>query len=164
VLAARLSFLRFLTANPAMKKIRQRRGMVALAILGLYVIWMGCCCGWRGFTHHGNGTWTFGGSAPEASGAPDTDEYKDVLSESEYKRQSYLTAGIFFFFGGWMLRHSIGKWRERTKLEKAWQKTITHNLDDIHRNPAMYRDDFKQWIKETHPHLSIWTLPPNSSN
>jgi hypothetical protein len=58
----------------------------------------------------------------------------------------------------------IKKWKERDELEKSWKRMIsnTDNIEDIHKHPENYRDEFKQWVKENHPHLASWNLPPNS--
>ncbi|HEY1718231.1 MAG TPA: hypothetical protein VGH42_08050 [Verrucomicrobiae bacterium] len=149
-----------------MKKIIQRKGLVGLAILGTFVIWMGCRCGWDGYTHHGKGTWTFGGDESGTGGALGSDEYQDTIPEDQYKRESYINAVTFFIIGGLMLQHAIVKWRERNELEKSWKRMLenTKAMDELHQKPELYRDDFKQWIKENHPHLAFWELPPNSSN
>ena len=89
-----------------------------------------------------------------------------MIPEHQYKRECYGLAGMFFLFGGGLLWEVTRAWKERSELEETWKRMISNpeNLKDIHKHPEIYRDDFKQWIKENHPHLSIWTLPPHSSN
>jgi hypothetical protein len=73
---------------------------------------------------------------------------------------------MFFSVGGVILWEVVKKWKERDELEKSWKRMISNpdNIQDINKHPENYRDDFKQWIKENHPHLAFWDLPPNSSN
>ena len=149
-----------------MKKIRQRKGMVALMALAAVLLHLGGYGVLKGITHHGNGVWEFGGDEPGTGGSLGTDEYRDVVSEDQYKRECYVTAALFLFFGGIVLWDGIKKWKERDELEKSWERMISNydNVQEIHKHPENYRGDFKQWIKENHPHLAFVELPPNNSN
>jgi hypothetical protein len=133
-------------------------------LLGTYLIWMGCCCGWKGYTHHAEGKWWFGGDEPGTGGAISTQEFQEMVSESEYKRQSYLASVILFFIGGWILWHSVSEWRERNNLEESWTLMISDpfNVQHINQHPETYRDDFRRWIKENHPHLTLKNSKPNN--
>ncbi|HEX7570811.1 MAG TPA: hypothetical protein VF492_09925 [Verrucomicrobiae bacterium] len=86
-----------------------------------------------------------------------TDEFRDVIPEDQYKRERYVSATMFFLLGGITLRHVIGKWRDLNDLEETWKKIISdpERLQDIHRHPASYRDDFKKWIAVNHPNLLL---------
>ena len=134
--------------------------MVALMAAAAALFYFGGHFAWDGITHHGSGVWEFGGYD---SGA---DEYQAVIPEAEYKRHCYVGAVMFFVFAGIFMVGGIEKWRERNELEKSWERAISNpeNLQEIHKHPELYRDDFKMWINENHPNLKIWTLPPNSSN
>lgn len=93
-------------------------------------------------------------------------DVKDWVTEDERKKNMYFLA-FFCAVGCFMImRHVIGSWKERNDQEAHWLKAISdpEGLKHIHQNPALYRDDFKKWVDENHPHLKIWTLPPNSSN
>jgi hypothetical protein len=149
-----------------MKKLKQRRGMVALAALAIALLCGGGDSVWEGLTHHGSGVWTFGGDEPGTGGNVGTDEHSEIVSEHQYKRECYRNAVVFFLFAGGLLWGVIGTWKERDELENSWERAISHpeSLQDIHKHPEFYRKDFKKWINENHPHLKIWTLPPNSSN
>ena len=128
--------------------------MVALAALAIALLYGGGDSVWEGVTHHGSGVWTFDGDEPE------------FVSEHQYKRECYCNAVMFFLFAGGLLWGVIGTWKERDELENSWERTISNpeNQQDVQKHPELYRDDFKKWINENHPHLKIWTVPPNSSN
>jgi hypothetical protein len=149
-----------------MKKLKQRKGMVGLIIVAAVLFYLGGGSVWRGITHHGKGWREYGGAAPESSGLPDTDEHWEQVSETQYKRECYADGVMFFIVGGVILAGVIKEWREQDGLEKSWKRLISNpeGLQEVHKHPELYRDDFKKWVKENHPHLSIWTLPPNSSN
>jgi hypothetical protein len=149
-----------------MKKIKQRKGMLALMALAAVLLYLGGYGVLKGITHHGNGVWEFGGDEPGTGGSLGTDEYQDVISEGQYKRECYVTAALFLFFGGIVLWDGIKKWKERDELEKSWKQIISNpdSVLELHKHPETYRDDFKQWIKDNHPQLAFWELPPNSSN
>jgi hypothetical protein len=144
-----------------MKKLRQRKGLVALMLAAAALSFVGGSYAWRGITHHGPGFWTFGGDAPESSGSSGTEEHTEETPENEYKRQCYGGAGIFLLFAGMILWEVVKKWRERDELEKSWEQTISvwmkhpDGLQSMQERPELYRDDFKQWIKENHPEFHI---------
>ena len=139
---------------------------MALMLAAAFLFYFGGHFAWEGIAHHGNGVWEFGGDEPGTGGQLGTNEHQDVIPEGQYKRECYVTAALFFFFGGIVLWDVIKKWKERNELEKSWKRMISNpdNIQDIHKHPENYRDDFKQWIKENHPHLAFWDLPPHSSN
>lgn len=140
-----------------MKKIKRRKGKVALMALGAVLLYMGGHSLWDGTAHVGSGVWVFGGDEPGTGGAAGTDEYQDVIPENEYKRQCYVYAAMFFLFGGFLLWGVIKWWKERNDLEKTWGRMILdpNCVQDIRRHPEAYRDDFKQWIKEIQPDLIL---------
>lgn len=150
----------------SMKKIKQRKRMVAWMALGIVLLFLGVYGVWDGATHVGPGVWAFGGDEPGTGGALGTDEHQDRILEDQYKRECYVTAVLFLFFGGIVLRDVIKKWKERDGLEKSWNQIISNpdSVLELHKHPDNYRDDFKQWIKDNHPQLAFWELPPNSSN
>jgi hypothetical protein len=146
-----------------MKKIRQRKAMAALMALGIVLLFLGVYGAWSGATHVGPGVWTFGGDEPGTGGALGTDEHQEVIQQDEYRRQYYACAVMFFALGGVLLYGSRKDWKARDKLEKeqnelakAWELTISNpeNVQKMQQHPELYRDDFKQWIKENHPELS----------
>jgi hypothetical protein len=149
-----------------MKKIKHRKGMVALMLAAAVLFYFGGHFAWDGITHHGSGVWQFGGDEPGTDGQIGTDEFSEVIPETQYKRECYAAAVMFFVFGGGILWEVIKKWKERNELEKSWERTVSNpeSLQEVHKHPELYRDDFKKWINENHPNLKIWTLPPHSSN
>jgi hypothetical protein len=148
------------------KKIKQRKGMAALMALAAVLLYMGGYGVWLGITHVGPGVWEFGGDEPGTGGGLGVDEYQAVIPSNQYKRECYASAAMFFFFGGVILWQVVKKWKERNELEKSWEQMLSNpdNIQEIHKHPENYRNDFKQWIRENHPHLAFWELPPNSSN
>jgi hypothetical protein len=88
------------------------------------------------------------------------------ITEAQYKRECYVTAGLFFWGGGVLLWELITKWKERNELEKSWERTISNpeNVQMIRHHPELYRDDFKQWIKENHPNLLLRSKTGNPEN
>jgi len=140
--------------------------MLALMLAAAFLFYFGGRFAWEGITHRGNGVWDFGGDEPGTGGQLGTDEHQDVIPEDQNKRECYVDAAMFFSVGGVILWEVVKKWKERDELEKSWKRMISNpdNIQDINKHPENYRDDFKQWIKENHPHLAFWDLPPNSSN
>lgn len=140
--------------------------MLALMLAAAALFYFGGHFAWQGITHHGSGVWEFGGDEPGTGGQIGTDEIREVIPEARYKRECYATSVMFFVFAGTILCGAIQAWRKRDELEKSWERTISNpeNLQEVHKHPELYRDDFKKWINENHPNLRIWTLPPNSSN
>ncbi len=122
--------------------------MASLMALGIVLLFLGVYGAWDGVTHVGPGVWTFGGD--------DVDDHSEVVSEAQYKRECYRAAVMFFVFGGLILCGATENWKERNRLEKSWERTISNpeNVQDIHKHPENYRDDFKKWIKENHPELA----------
>jgi hypothetical protein len=138
--------------------------MVALMAISAVLVSIGGNSVWNGITYVGPGVWTFGGDEAGMVGQLGTGEHQDVIPGSQYKRECHATAALSFFLGGIVLWNVIKKWKERDELEKSWKRMIsnTDNIEDIHKHPENYRDEFKQWVKENHPHLASWNLPPNS--
>lgn len=149
-----------------MKKLRQRKGVVALAVLSVVLFVLAGHCAWDGLTHRGNGVWLFGGDKPGTGGQIGTDEFEAVIPEAQYKRNCYGAAGLFFVFGAGFLWEVTRAWKARNDLENSWERMIANpdNLQEVHKHPERYRDDFKRWINQNHPALRIWTVPPDSSN
>lgn len=135
------------------KIFKHRKAMIGAMMLGAMLLSFGVDGLWRGLTHHGPGVWEFGGPEPGTGGNVETPEYRDTVSESSYKRLCYRDAATFFLFGGLFLYGAVDKWRERSDLEKSWRRRMSDPqfLRDVQVHPERYRDDFKQWIKETHP-------------
>jgi hypothetical protein len=138
--------------------------MVALMAVLAVLLSIGGNSVWNAITHVGPGVWTVGGDEAGTVGQLGTGEHQDVIPGSQYKRECYATAALSFFLGGIVLWNVVKKWKERDELEKSWERMISNpdDIEDIHMHPENYRDDFKQWIKENHPHLAFWNLPPNS--
>ncbi len=146
------------------KKLKQRRQMLWWLVASLVCFDLGVSSTIHSLTHHGPGMLPVGGPSPEGSGAPDTDETREQFPESEYRRQCRIDAVFFLLLGGWTMAEFVSAWRKRNAIEAHWTKIISYNLPDVHKHPDAYRDDFKQWIKDNHPHLTSWMLPPNSKN
>jgi len=138
--------------------------MVALMAVLAVLLSIGGNSVWNGITHVGPGVRTFGGAEAGTVGQLGTGEQQDVIPGSQYKRECYATSALSFFLGGIVLWNIIKQWKERDELEKSWKRMVSNpdNIEDIHKHPENYRDDFKQWIKENHPHSAFWNLPPNS--
>jgi hypothetical protein len=65
------------------------------------------------------------------------------------------TFAVMFCGGGlWLLWGVLKAWKERNELEESWKRIISNpdSLQDIHKHPEHYRDDFKRWVEENHPH------------
>jgi hypothetical protein len=139
----------------AMKKIKQRKGMVALIALSVLFLFLGGDLLWCGKTQVGPGWTLYGGFGDESRGDIGADIRRGLISESEYKRQSYCEGGGLLLFGVVSLCGAIGAWKKRNELEKAWEQTIGNpqNVQDILQHSELYRDDFRRWIKQNHPNL-----------
>src|SRR4051794_28794274 len=105
-----------------MKKLMQRKGMVALAAIVAALFFLAGHFAWDGVTHAGRGAWLFGGDQPGTDGAISTDEHLDTVSELQYKRQCYATAGIFFALGAVPLWALIKGWNEKDGYETVKPK------------------------------------------
>src|SRR5260370_30328675 len=103
-----------------MKKIKQRKGMVALIALAVVLLCGGGDLLWLGKTHIGLGRTLSGGFGDESRGDIGTDFRRGLISESEYKRQSYFEGGMLLLFGVVTLCGAIGAWKKRNELEKSW--------------------------------------------
>jgi hypothetical protein len=138
-----------------MKKIKQRKGLVALMALGALFLYLGGHLMWEGITHVGAGAWKYGGD--EGWRGSGTEEYWAVIPEHQYKRECYAAAGGLFLFGGVILWGIIAKWKERNELEKSWEQSVSNpvNGQEILRHPEYWPEDFRQWIKENHPNLLV---------
>jgi len=138
-----------------MRKFIQRRWIVAWFIASGFLFYFGSHFLWQAITHKGSGVWTFGGDEPGTGGQLGSDEYQAVISGGEYKRQCEVNACMFFVIGGLIVAEAIRRWKDRTDCELTWQRMITHpkNIQDMKENPDIFRDDFKQWVKENHPEL-----------
>ena len=133
-----------------MKKLKRRKALLGAMVLGLIFTCLGIFSTWKGITHHGNGVWTYGGEEPGTGGNVVTKETEEIISEKQYRKESYAAAIPFFILGVIFLGNSITTWKERDKLEAYWKTLVSdpEKIEDIHKNAKFYRDDFKQWIKE----------------
>jgi hypothetical protein len=87
---------------------------------------------------------------------------EDEVPESEYKQHEYTMGVIMLVLGVWVWV-AIAKWaRTKNELEKSWVRMILNpnNVQEIQRHPEQYREDFRQWIKEHHPHLLLQANRP----
>lgn len=86
--------------------------------------------------------------------------------DKDFRRQYYMYSVIFSGLTAYGIFSITKEWKSRNKLEEHWRNLVMdrEKLNDIYKNPAVYRDDFKQWINENYPHLKIWTYPPNAAN
>ena len=130
--------------------------MVALIVLALVLLSMGGDLLWAGKTHVGSGLWRYGGDSPGDYGGSEP-EVTMKVSEEQYKRNCYVGGGMLSLFGGVILWGVIRAWKERNHLEKSWERTISNpqNIQDISQHLDLYRDDFRQWVKENHPNLLL---------
>ncbi|HEX3599396.1 MAG TPA: hypothetical protein VHU84_04600, partial [Lacipirellulaceae bacterium] len=50
-------------------------------------------------------------------------------------RNCYVTGGIFFAFGAWLLWAAIKAWKERDELKESWKRMIsnTDNVQELHK-------------------------------
>jgi hypothetical protein len=137
-----------------MKRIRQRKGMVALIALAAALLCMGGSLLWAGKTHVGSGLWPYGGDSPGDYGGSEPEVTVEV-SEQQYKRNCYVGGGMLSLFGSVILFGVIRAWKERNSLETSWERTISNpqNVQEILQHSELYRDDFRRWIKENHPNL-----------
>lgn len=94
------------------RKLTQRKGLVALTVLGAFLLLGGFDLIWSVANHHGSGYQTIGGDAPDYSGQPPTQEVVVKVSEQQYKRNSYLSGAILIFMGGMLSWGVIIKWKE----------------------------------------------------
>ena len=149
-----LAFSLFDESNFDEKKIRQRKKLQAWLVVSLVLFLIGVHFLWAAMTHRGPGVWTFGGDEPGTDSSAGTEEFQEVIPQDEYRRYCYVSAAMFFLFGGVALSATIAGWKKRNELEEAWRRKISHpeGLQDIHKKPELYRDDFKQWLNENHPH------------
>jgi hypothetical protein len=99
-----------------MKKLKQRKGIVALMAVAVVLLCLGGNSVWRGITHHGPGVVEFGSFGSEAHGNMGTDLSWEVVPEHKYKRVCYQTGGVLIFvavaiFGGviWALNRRDSK-------------------------------------------------------
>lgn len=67
---------------------------------------------------------------------------------------------LFFVVGAITFWSGIKSWRERNELEIAWERAIAINSSEILSHPERYRQDFRLWIKENHPHLILHDSEP----
>ena len=87
--------------------------MVGALLLGVLFLFLAAHFAWDGATHKGKGRWTFGGPAPY--GGIGEDEHSELISEKHYKRQCYVTAGVFFVAGTLACAVALDKWKGRTE-------------------------------------------------
>lgn len=146
-----------------MKKVKQRKGMVALMALAAVLLCFGGHLVWVGITHVGPGVWMYGGE--DFTGHAE-DEHAEVIPQTEYRRQCFVSGTFTLLVAGAILWPVVKAWKEQNELEISWERTVSNpdSLQEVHKHPELYRDDFKKWINENHPNLKIWNPPPNSSN
>lgn len=125
--------------------------MVAWFALAILLAYGGASLVWQGATNSGGGWWHFYGY--EDYRGVSGDEHWGKLPEKQYKRQCYMGGGVLLLFSGIIFRSVIAEWRKRNDLEESWQRSILdpEKLLAIQQNPEIYREDFRQWIKENHP-------------
>jgi len=111
---------------------------------------------WKAITCH----------SPSADWILDNPNISFSNGEKERKRDLYGYAALAFIGFGIVFFDTIKKWRGQDDLEKTWKKIVSdpEYLKHVHKQPQIYREDFKCWIAENHPHLKVWEQPPNSSN
>lgn len=100
------------------RKIKTRPGLYALALLSIWLIYLGVCCAWGGMTHVGPGEVKFGGESSELYGDnPDAEEHWDTVSQSEYRRHTLEEGVMLILFGAVAIETLIALWRENDREE-----------------------------------------------
>lgn len=136
------------------KMLHERRPVTWQFIGSLIAFLFGCRMFYIAFTKHGSGIFL----------NEDTEPYP--VPESEYKLHFYTYGTVLFVITIFALRSAFLSWKERDALEKTWLRMVSdpEQMRDIYKHPHVYRDDFKAWVSRHHPHLKVWTVPPNAAN
>jgi hypothetical protein len=97
---------------------KRELAIIALSVLTVVLLCSGSYFAWEGITHKGQGAWLFGGAEPGTGGQIETDEHLAVVSQSQYKRNCYATAVVFFLI-------SAGTFWEAVKRKRISNKVTT---------------------------------------
>jgi hypothetical protein len=145
--------------------IKEKKAIMGWTSLAIALLYMGALGLWIGLTHVGPGVLQFGGDEPGTGGMAGTDEFEEVVPESEYKEQFSFRAVMFSAFGFYTLWQVRKMWKKRKGEEEYWNGVVKHSdaAERINKDWPHYREDFKQWIEENHPKLYPQTVPRNES-
>jgi hypothetical protein len=144
-----------LQSHQAMKKFKQRKGMVGFAALATLLLWAGGNLIWDGIMHVGPGVWEFG--SIESDMHEGADFRSELIPEKKYKRECYCSGSGLILFGVMISWEVIRAWNKRNELEKSWEQAIVSptNLQVIKKYPELFQDDFIEWINKNHPDQEI---------